>query len=98
MLGCVKVFASQSGVLKRQAMCRGFLTNSCESVDCFTTITTYILVTLRSSPGFFRGFLCQARTVVNDYSTTVGNLTQFGTRVIMNQICGNVSQLSIKTC
>lgn len=46
-----------------------------------------ITVTLSATSGNFRGFLCQARTDVAAYSSTVGTLAQTGS-VTMNQNCG----------
>ena len=48
-----------------------------------------ISVTLAGSDRF-RGFLCQARTDVEDYSTTIGTLGQLGEDVMMGDNCGAV--------
>lgn len=57
---------------------------SAQTYQCGQSIT----VTLAATGGNnFRGFLCQARTNVASYSSTVGTLAQTGS-VTMNQNCG----------
>ena len=50
----------------------------------------FFLVSLTATSGNFRGFLCQARTDISAYSSTVGTLAPSGS-VSMNQNCGLVS-------
>lgn len=65
------------------------ITTSALTYQCGQSIT----VTLAATSGNFRGFLCQARTNVAEYSSTVGTLAQTGS-VTMNQNCGTGKALT----
>ena len=53
--------------------------------DCFY----YLIVHITADPDKFQGFLCQARTDINDITTIVGTLAAAGTYP-MKDICGTV--------
>ena len=54
-----------------------------------TYIFYSLTVTISASSGKLQGFLCQARTDINDNTTVVGALTAAGTYP-MKDICGTV--------
>ena len=59
----------------------------------YRMVSFYFSVRLAADSGSFRGFLCQARTDISAYSSTVGVLSQSGL-VSMKENCGTVCILT----
>ena len=82
--------------MKRESLRHYFKKYVTSQIINKTFIAFVISVTLAATSGNFRGFLCQARTNVTSYSSTVGTLAQTGS-VTMKQNCGTVSETSINS-